>query len=484
LANVVKKEIEAIDGAKNVKLSGSAAVLFESDSARVGLEALLWTRATHRIMEFVAAGSDIETREDVYNFIQREVDVKDLLGDGKGSLLTLNVHVVLTNARDIPPDINHSHYSALTIKNALVDKVRDLRGDRPNVDIESADVPLICTIRGAGSATSVSLYKCLHNGSLHRRGYRQGAIHKASMKESMAAGLLMATGHDFTSPSLRMCDPMAGSGSLLLEGAMMAADLAPGLMRIKCGMSEFSTPPVLTWKSDHENLSQIWKDLLLEAAQRAKTGLQRLRSSPEIKIVANDAHPGALDLLEDSLYQAGLQNIVEVQQGDCQDFIPPSNSLVVTNPPWGVRLTETMSESWESLRVFLRQNCAPGTEAWVLCGDKDATKHLGLRRSQSFVLQTGQQDLRWLQYMILDKSELQNKSDREIKPQSTQHAYERTRPTQTRDRTPGQSNRGRREDDPTRGYERRKRVVRYDNKSETKPLTQAEREEKKNSWYI
>jgi 23S rRNA (guanine2445-N2)-methyltransferase / 23S rRNA (guanine2069-N7)-methyltransferase len=277
---------------------------------------------------------------------------------------------------------------------------------------------------------------------------------------------------------------MVGSGSLLLEGAMLAADLAPGLMRIKCGMSEFSSPPVLKWKSDDEDLSQIWRELLLEATQRAKTGLQRLQTSPEIKIVANDVHSGALDLFEDSLNQAGLQNVVEVQQGDCQDFIPPSNSLVITNPPWGVRLTETMSESWEALRIFLRQNCAPGTEAWVLSGDKGATKHLGLRRSQSFVLRTGQQDLRWLQYMILDKSELQNMKDIDTKPRSMQHDYERTRPTQTRDRTPRQSNRGRREDHPSRGYERRKRVVRYDNKSGTKPLTQAERDEKKNSWYI
>ena len=110
------------------------------------------------------------------------------------------------------------------------------------------------------------------------------------------------------------------------------------------------------------------------------------------------------------LYKAGFSNLVQVHQGDCQDFILSNNNknsgkvLVVSNPPWGVRLSEDMHDSWEALRVFLRENCPPGrTTAWILSGNKEATKHLGLRRSQSLSLKTGQQDLRWIQYEILDK---------------------------------------------------------------------------------
>ena len=420
----------------------------------------------------------------------------------------------------VPPDINHSHYTALTIKNALVDSVRTLRGDRPCVDLQNAQVPLVAMVRGAGPNTSLSLYKCLHPpGSLHRRGYRaNAAMHKAAMKESMAAGLLLAAGwKDFLKKNntTTLVDPMAGSGSFVLEAAMMAADLAPGLMRIKCGMEGHSMPPVVQWKSN-ENIQEIWKEVLVDATRRAKKGIQRLQSS-DTKIIANDIHPGALDLLEESLQQAGLQSVVEIHEGDCQDFIPTAEPcFVVTNPPWGVRLTDEMHESWESLRVFLRENCAPNTEAWVLSGNKAATKHLGLRRSQSMGLQTGQQDLRWLQYKILDRAELaQSRNENDEKDQiSKKHdpehervqepsrmrseretnraeiinnpqEYRRYAPQERREQEsrPRQQSRPSR-DNASRGYERRSRVASADNKSVTKPLTDAEREERKNSWYV
>ena len=491
LASIVEQELRQIEGAYNIETSGTAAVHFEGDSPKVGLDALLWTRATMKLMEHIASSSPrgVESRQDVYDFIQDSVNVKQLLGDGKGGLLTLSVHVVFTNARDVPSDINHSHYTALTIKNALVDMVREFKdGDRPSVDVQAANVPLVAVIRGAGPQTTMSLYKQLHNGSLHRRGYRRGSsIHKASMKESMAAGLLLATGTNFTSATkLTLVDPMAGSGSLLVEGAMMLADIAPGLMRIKCGeMATDGMPPVVTWKHE-DSVKDIWKQLLSDATQRAKRGVQRLRSNPDICIVANDVHAGALDLLEESLHQAGLSNVVEVHQGDCQDFCPPNtgeNCLVVTNPPWGIRLNDDMHQSWEALRVFLRQNCRSGTTAWVLSGNKEATKHLGLRRSQSMVLQTGQQDLRWIQYKILDKSARQaEQHDDSIAEVRKPRQQEQTRLEQPKRYTPRQSSRSDAANKPSRGgYERRNQQR---ENSVTKPLSTAEREERKNSWYI
>jgi len=500
LAGVVEQEIiDTIQGAYNVETSGTAAVQFEGDSVKVGLQALLHTRATHKVMEFLGSGDNICSRQDVYDFVQQHVNVKQLLGDGKGGLLTISVHVVLTNARDIPSDINHSHYTALTIKNALVDAVRELKsGERPCVDIESADVPLVAVVRGAGDDTCISLYRQFHNGSLHKRGYRSfSSMHKASMKESMAAGLLLGTEYDFENANkLTLVDPMAGSGSLLLEACMILGNVAPGLMRIKCGVPGSNLPPVLKWKNDEEDTAKLWKEVLLDATQRAKSGLSRLRSSPSIKIVANEIHPGALDLLEESLHQAGFSDIVEIHQGDCQDFIVPNTDkcLVVTNPPWGVRLTQDMHESWEALRVFLRENSPPGTEAWVLSGNKEATKHLGLRRSQSMVLQTGQQDLRWIQYNILDKSE--RIKDDEIEKhrhpreeEQKQPREETTKPRETPSRTrytPSQSARKSNGEKSTRGgYERRNNASRrMSDKSVTKPLSTAEREERKNSWYI
>lgn len=249
------------------------------------------------------------------------------------------------------------------------------------------------------------------------------------MKESLAAGLLLGAGwmeacRDVRSAyegsdnskqesGLTLVDPMCGSGSLLIEAAMIAVDFAPGLMRIMCSVPGQQIPPVLRWKGNKAVLMPVWKEMLLEASQRAKAGLRWMREHKgTIEIIGNDIHFGALELVEASLAKSGgLNRIVDLHQNDCNDWkIPQSEESinnqvwVTTNPPWGVRLSDNDHESWESLRTFLRSNCPPGrTQAWVLSGNKSATKHLGLRRSQSIALKTGQQDLRWIQYIILDK---------------------------------------------------------------------------------
>jgi predicted RNA methylase len=353
------------------------------------------------------------------------------------------------------------------------------------------------------------------------------------MKESMAAGLLLATNHDFSQENFTIVDPMAGSGSLILEACMLLGDVAPGLMRIKCGVPGSKDPPVLKWKSE-EDVTNIWNKLLLDATSRAKQGLSTLLGTTrKVDIVANEVHPGALDLLEDSLYKAGFSQFVQVHQGDCQDFILPSCSnnssgngvLVVTNPPWGVRLTDDMHDSWEALRVFLRENCPPGrTTAWILSGNKSATKHLGLRRSQSLSLKTGRQDLRWIRYEILEKRpkqqrEQQNGGDGE----NVETSVEKNRIMNDKEsfsRTPKSSKRHLQANDETirgeeplnpprrytprqqkpkssvssssrgRGYERRNggtttgNNARRNDGSITEPLSDKERQERKNSWYI
>lgn len=198
---------------------------------------------------------------------------------------------------------------------------------------------------------------------------------------------------------------------------MIAADMAPGLMRIKCRLPGQNMPCIVRWKYAPEegDVPAKWKQLLLEATTRTKTGLQRLQESDTIRLVGNEMHSGALDLLDQSLDHAGLSSLIRVHQGNCCDWRPASNDpslssaswFVATNPPWGERLTDDMHESWEDLRVFLRETCPPGTEAWTLSGNAAATKHLGLSRSASVSLKTGTQSLRWLQYLIREPGERQ-----------------------------------------------------------------------------
>lgn len=429
LAPCLARELEDIHpDIADIELSGSAAVTFTATRA-ASLSVLCWTRTAHRLLELVAASSpdprdQLYDRNDIHRFISREIDIRDLLGDGKGGLLTISVKAILNNPRQLPKELSHSHYTALSIKNALCDVVRDMRGDRPDVDTDNPDVPLVAMLRGRDGGASISLYRSLHPpGSLHRRGYRQGIMHKAAMKESLAAGLLIEAGWMERVDAARkgensktcLVDPMAGSGSLVLEATMMAADISPGLMRIRCQVPGQNSPPVTRWKSD-ENATKLWKDVLRDATRRAKDGLTWMRSdAAQLMFRANDLHPGAVDILEDSADAAGLSNFIDVSNMDCYDLRideidKDASYFVVTNPPWGVRLTEDIASGWDGLRHFLRDVCPDSTEAWVLSGHKAATASLKLKRDRMVPIQTGDQNLRWIRYTIGQKKDPQTRS--------------------------------------------------------------------------
>jgi len=467
LAHILQRELEEMrtkisrpGDIVDISLSGNAAVTFEA-TRDASLYALCWLRSAHRLLELVATTGhtatdsrfDVDresllyTRHDIHDFVRDQVNVKDLLGDGKGGLLTLSVKAILNNPRKLPKDLSHSHYTALSIKNSLCDVARDLRGDRPDVDTENPDVPLVAILRGISDdndnedAASLSLFRSLHPpGSLHKRGYRQGsAIHKAAMKESMAAGLLIDAGwkdkvetaitnhkKEEQQHQLKFIDPMAGSGSLALEACMMATDIAPGLMRIRCGIPGHSKPPVTRWKSSSndidDDVAAAWKNVLFEATQRAKAGIHLMRQNPSlIRIEANDIHPSAVDIMKSALSLAGVLNFVCISNEDCYNLEASDTDddndnvkyFVATNPPWGVRLTEDIAESWEGLRHFIRDKCPSGTQVYVLSGDKDATASLKLRRDRMIPLQTGDQNLRWIQYTIGGARAIRGKDERQ-----------------------------------------------------------------------
>lgn len=431
LSTILAQELVSL-GCRAVTPMGSAAVRFQADGP-TALCSLLWARTPHKIMESVLESAPVlYTRQDLHQYVYDGVPVQRLLGNGEGGLLSLSVTTVMNAPRHVPADINHSHYTALTIKNTLCDRVRDLRGDRPNVDLVNPDVPLVAVMRGdaATGGAQLSLYRQVHSqGSLHKRGYRAGtAIHKAALKESLAAGLLYQAGwHDTCRQAQRdgrplplLLDPMAGSGTLILEGLCMAADVAPHLLRIKTSMgadaaaAAHQIPPMLRWKEYADLRRDVWPDLLRQATQRAKTGIQWLQTNHGNgpRVYVNDLHTGALALLDESLHMAGLPaGLVDITAGDCADWKPSilhhddaSNDepwTVVCNPPWGVRLEENVDDSWQALSHFLKQTCPAGrTKAHVLSGNAKATKQLGLRRSQSMPIKVGTQDLRWLQYEL------------------------------------------------------------------------------------
>jgi len=480
LANILSSELIQI-GAKNVETSGNSGVYFSSDADKtsnvdIGLKALLWVRSAHRIMEMITSTvseenfdyyeeNPILTKENLYSFIQT-APVQRILGNGRGGLLTLSVNVISNG--NLPRELCHSHYTALTVKNALVDKTREMRSDglRPDVDLTDPDVPLVAVMRGncgeyshtgddnrnnngrkyfRSKGVEVTLYRMLHSvGSLHRRGYRaSGKIHKASMKESLAAGLLLESGWNKLVASAKedglpavFVDPMAGSATLTLEAALIASDFAPGLMRIQCydnRMRENHSekikqwnphliPPVVRWK---EGDQEQWKELLVECRKRANEGCNWMKRSntqyPERKncmILANELHSNAFALASSNIENAGMEDFISLHEGDCKSWdlgggnegltsraVIPGRTIIGTNPPWGVRLTEDIEASWNCLNLFLRRECN-SAEAWVLSGNKVVTRVLHMKTSRKIAIKTADEDLRWLQYHIFQKKDI------------------------------------------------------------------------------
>ncbi len=438
LADALVEELVNI-GATSVEKSGQSGAYFSSghSNSNVGMKSLLWVRTAHRIMELVASTEDyddwkITDRESLYEFIQEATPIQSVLGDGKGGLLSLSVSTTLNG--QVPKELCHSHYTGLTVKNALVDAVREMRQDgiRPDVDTVNPDVPLVLVLRGTGSSREgcqASLFRMLHSGgSLHKRGYRIPTVHKAAMKESLAAGLLIEAGYHKLIAAAKedglpavLIDPMAGSGTFCLEAALIAADYAPGLARIKhhdgeSKVNQHRVPPVVRWRdSDREQ----WKELVTEARDRATVGIKWMRQlnsyypdRANCIIIGNESNKNAANLAKSNIEKAGFDNI-RINEGDCIDWnlggdsdegsreriVVPGRTIIVCNPPWGLRLNEDIEESWLSLKSFFRTQCGDA-EAWVLSGSKETTRFLRMKSSRKKVVKTADEDLRWIQYHI------------------------------------------------------------------------------------
>lgn len=190
LEGVLKSELASPQiGASDIKGSGRG-VSFGGD-AGVGYRAVLWLRTALRVMVLVAESTSVQDRQALYD-LTSTVDWASFMAPDD----TLSVDA--TNAGAPPEDLSHSHFSALTVKNAVVDKFRESHGIRPSVDTQNAAMPLIVHLEGGGAKLYRALSGC---ESLHKRGYRR-VMHAASLKETTAAGLLLNTGWDPSSQVL------------------------------------------------------------------------------------------------------------------------------------------------------------------------------------------------------------------------------------------------------------------------------------------
>lgn len=410
LGDVLAREVAAADVGGEVLDVATSGVRFAGDTGVTGYRACVWLRAAMRVLEEVRETAELEEGggNGVYEFVRRAAPWAVLLDGGKLSF-SVQVRVSVgaeprkmrgrTEVRGVQIG---EHAAQVRAKDAICDALRDEGYEKPPrpESHATADVPLFLVIH-RGEAT---LYRDLAGASLHKRGYRsEGTMHRSSLNESVAAGMLYMAGFQpdgsfrpekkktidgSGSPKgpLTIVDPMCGSATLLIEAALCRLHVAPGLYRRDFAFQRFADYDEAAYKS------------VMEAAVAA----QRPDDAMGAVLIGNDINPAALALARRDLERTRLTGLISLHHADAQELaLDSAPTLVICNPPWGLRLGGEMV-AWETLGVFLRRHAA-GTTAVFLSGDVELTRGLRMRARKKVPVRIGNVDTRVLTYDVLPK---------------------------------------------------------------------------------
>lgn len=370
VVGVLLSELEAL-GATELR-EQPAGVEF-SATLETAYRACLWSRCANRILlplaHFAAASPEalyegVQTLDWAEHFTPQQ---------------TLAIDFVARASQ-----IQHSQFGAQKVKDAVVDQFRARCGERPSVDVQQPDIRINLFLQ----RDQATLYLDLSGDSLHKRGYRQ-AGGAAPLKENLAAAILLrAEWPRIAAAGGALVDPMCGSGTVLIEAAMMAADLAPGLLRPRFGFHG--------WRGHRADL---WQGLLAEATQRRERGLEGLPP-----IIGYDAHPKAIEFAQANITAAGLDAHIRLAKRPLAELQPPSGltpGLVAVNPPYGERLGER--QELEPLYAELGARLKAGFSGWeaaVFTGNPDLAKLMGIRAFKQHNMFNGALPCRLLRFHI------------------------------------------------------------------------------------
>jgi 23S rRNA (guanine2445-N2)-methyltransferase / 23S rRNA (guanine2069-N7)-methyltransferase len=363
-------------GALSVKET-RAGVSFEG-TLETALAACLWSRLANRILLPLSTFSS-PTPEALYGGVKEIVWEDHLPPDG-----TLAVDAVVSGSA-----ITHSRYAALKTKDAVVDRFRERTGSRPSVKTREPDLQINVHIHKDEATISLDL----SGDSLHRRGYRT-VKGEAPLKENLAAAILIrARWPQLAAEGRPFIDPMCGSGTLAIEAALMAADIAPGLLRSHFGF--------LGWKGFE---SRIWTPLQVDARYRKKEGLPRL---PGISGFDHDKHAVSSALA--NLKRAGLEGRVHFEKRSIENLVVSNKQksiqgLIVVNPPYGERIGEVqkLRGLYHELGTKLREDY-PGWNASVFTGNPELGMELWMRAHRTHTLYNGPIKCRLLHFKISEE---------------------------------------------------------------------------------
>ncbi len=352
-------------GAQNIK-EHPTHLTFEGE-IEVGYKACLYSRLANRIY-LCLLHDRFESAEEMYNKINR-------IEWGWHFDLTQSF-VVDCSARK-SASIKHSGFGALKAKDAIVDYFQERYEQRPSVDKENPDYRVHVLVNG----TQLKVGLDLAGRSLHQRGYRdsKGA---APIKENLAAALLIrAKWPELAKQGYNFHDPMCGTGTILIEAAMMAAGMAPGILNPHFAFER--------WKQHNQD---SWQEILAVAKRQANKNKLNI----DIQILGSDRHRKSLEMANANAENAGLQDVITVKE---QDIRSPATlelgekGLIVTNPPYGERLgnEKTITDIYKNLGDYFKQQF-DGWQAAMITTENAYAKSMGIRSHKQYKLKNGALD--------------------------------------------------------------------------------------------
>lgn len=359
---ILAKELRALgamdiqEGTRNVRFTGDKGFMYKANlSLRTAIKVLKPFK-TFRI----------NNEEDLYREVNKiaweeHMEINDTLA------IDATVH---------SEKFNHSKFIAQKTKDAIVDRFRDKYGSRPDVDLDFPTLRINVHIEN----DTCNLSFDSSGQSLHKRGYKT-ATNIAPINEVLAAGLLLLSGWDGQCDFL---DPMCGSGTILIEAAMIACNIPPNLNR-----KEFAF--------------EKWKDWDVDLFEQIEASVLKKVRDFHFTITGYDTAPSAVHKAIDNVENANLSEFIEVKQ---QDFFQSEKERerrlhMVFNPPYGERLNIDMPAFYKSIGDTLKQNY-PGTEAWFITSNLEAIKNVGLRPSRKIKLYNGALESKFLKYEIYE----------------------------------------------------------------------------------
>jgi 23S rRNA (guanine2445-N2)-methyltransferase / 23S rRNA (guanine2069-N7)-methyltransferase len=352
-----------------------AGVAFSGD-LEAAYRVCLWSRTANRVL-LLLKQFDLTSQHDLYRAVQ-EIDWSTHFNADESFAVTFSAKNSTV--------INNSHFGALKVKDAIVDQMREKFGIRPNVETERPHIRVNVRLNGEKAQLSLDL----SGESLHRRGYRDVTV-DAPIKENLAAAILHRCGwQDLAIQGKTLLDPMCGSGTLLVEAAMIAADYAPALGRNYFGF--------LGWKQ-HDKV--CWQALWWEANRRKAIGMTNLPT-----IVGFDTNRQAVNAALSHVKKAGFEGKIHIERRDISEAIPTQRwipGLVICNPPYGERLGDTKEVAllYEQFGDILKKHFL-GWQAGLIISNPELGFRLGIRSRRPTTFYNGALECKLLRLTITE----------------------------------------------------------------------------------